>query len=649
MDTCDENTPDLQGYLTVNQAAERMGLSAETVRGLCRDGVLPDAVQERANGPWRIPMDAVKTWLQQKRSTSLQKRVWLAVGALATVAAIIGVFFAFPSSLEDILNLSDRWKAAHPTPTPLPFRPSKEGETLIVVASFVHTEGVADADIAHEIQRAVREAAQEVEATKVRVEVEPTRLSTDDRSGAETLGKRYNAGIAIWGADTGVRVTVNFLNLKQPDFRAADVRITETERTQLANPSAYASFVTSDLPAQLTFLALFAVGQSYFSEQAYENSIKVIERGVHAVPQGAKSPQGLADAYFRLGWLYQALNQRQQAIDSYAEVIALDPKSAYAYNNRGVARYDQGDLPAAIADYDQAIARDPQYAAAYNNRGNAHRDQGDLPAAIADYNHAIALDPKYAAAYNNRGLARAAQGAPQAAIADYDQAIALDPKLAAAYNNRGVAHTAQGDFPAAITDYDQAIALDPKLAAAYFNRGVAHGNQGDPQAAITDFDQAITLDPKLAAAYYNRGVAYGNQGDPQAAIADFDQAIALDPQDAKAYFGRGHARQNQGNLKAAIADFDQAIALDPKLAAAYNNRGNARGEQGNFAAAIADFDQAIALDPRNAAAYNNRGNAHKAQGDLETAIADYRRYLELQPNAPNRQQVELWITEHEKQ
>jgi hypothetical protein len=54
------------------------------------------------------------------------------------------------------------------------------------------------------------------------------------------------------GADTSVRVTVNYLNLKQPYFHAAEVQISETERTQLANPSAYARFVTSDLPGQLT-------------------------------------------------------------------------------------------------------------------------------------------------------------------------------------------------------------------------------------------------------------------------------------------------------------------------------------------------------------------------------------------------------------
>ena len=63
-------------------------------------------------------------------------------------------------------------------------------------------------------------------------------------SEARKLGERYGASMVIWGSDTGVRVTVNLLNLKEPDYSAAAVKINETERTQLANPSAYARFIT---------------------------------------------------------------------------------------------------------------------------------------------------------------------------------------------------------------------------------------------------------------------------------------------------------------------------------------------------------------------------------------------------------------------
>ena len=94
----------------------------------------------------------------------------------------------------------------------------------------------------------------------------------------------------------------------------------------------------------------------------------------------------------------------------YDAAVRLDPKYAFAYNNRGLARQAKGDLDGAIADYDAAVRLDPKYTFAYYNRGIARYDRKDYDGALADYDAAVRLDPKYAAAYYNRGLARKAKG-----------------------------------------------------------------------------------------------------------------------------------------------------------------------------------------------------------------------------------------------
>lgn len=163
-----------------------------------------------------------------------------------------------------------------------------------------------------------------------------------------------------------VELIASFLNLRQPGFAAADVDIEETERTQLANPSQYAQFVTRDLPGQMAFLALFALGQSYFLNNDYPAAINTIGSAVAAAGpadsgttsgQTSAIAQGLAEAYFRLGWLYEQPPANLNAsIASYSKVIELDPQNARAYNNRGVAYHDQGNLQQAIADYSRASA-----------------------------------------------------------------------------------------------------------------------------------------------------------------------------------------------------------------------------------------------------------------------------------------------------
>jgi tetratricopeptide (TPR) repeat protein len=551
----------------------------------------------------------------------------LIIGLGAALVIIIGLGIANLGPVQQTL-----FPTPTPTTTPLPFAPADKNETLILIATFHHTEGVVDTDPHNEIRRAIEAAIAELEVKNLRVEVEPTRLTGDDQAEAKKLGERYGASMVIWGVNTGVRVTVNFLNLKEPDYGAAAVQISETERTQLANPSTYARFITNDLPGQLTFLALFAVGQSYFTQTDYAAAIRVIDRAVAALSAQLVPPQGAAEAYFRLGWLYQYQDQKKQAIANYNQAIELDPKAVVAHNNRAIVYHQQGDYQQALADYGQAIELDPKYAPAYTNRGIAYSDQHDYQRAIADYDKAIELDPQLAPIYNNRGNAYKNLGDYQRAIADYDQAIKLDSNYVQAYNNRANTYSAQEDYQRAIADYTKAIELDPKYISSYTNRGIAYNQQGNYQQAISDYTKVIELDPKNAVAYTGRGLGYYNQGDYQQAIADYTKALELDPQNATAYYNRGLAYADQGDFQQALADYTKALELDPQDADVYYNRAWAYYNQGDYKPAISDYTKVLELEPQAADAYDNRGDAYAAQGDYQQAIADYTKAIELDPN-----------------
>ena len=187
----------------------------------------------------------------------------------------------------------------------------------------------------------------------------------------------------------------------------------------------------------------------------------------------------------------------------------------------------------AIEDNNRGLALNPKYAEAYANRGDAKRQTGDHLKAIADYNLAIALNPDYGPAYYNRGNAKRDQGdfaKGLLPIADFDRAIDLDPGSGMAYHSRALAKRDQGDFAEAIADFDRAIDLDPGSGMAYHSRALAKRDQGDFAEAIADFDRAIDLDPGSGMAYHSRALAKRDSGDLDGARADIARAMTLTPQ-----------------------------------------------------------------------------------------------------------------------
>jgi len=80
----------------------------------------------------------------------------------------------------------------------------------------------------------------------------------------------------------------------------------------------------------------------------------------------------------------------------------------------------------AIPCFDRAIRLNPRLALAYNNRGIAWREKGDLSRAIADFDRATELNPKNARAYGDRGIAQLLLWKDTEAQKDFAKCFELD-------------------------------------------------------------------------------------------------------------------------------------------------------------------------------------------------------------------------------
>jgi len=74
-----------------------------------------------------------------------------------------------------------------------------------------------------------------------------------------------------------------------------------------------------------------------------------------------------ADDLFRKGTEYLREGNLAEAIQAFTDVLAINSKHADAYNNRGLAYYEQGQYAPAEADFANAIKYDPTDEKANNN------------------------------------------------------------------------------------------------------------------------------------------------------------------------------------------------------------------------------------------------------------------------------------------
>jgi Flp pilus assembly protein TadD len=207
---------------------------------------------------------------------------------------------------------------------------------------------------------------------------------------------------------------------------------------------------------------------------------------------------------------------------------SVTPK-ADDYVAAAAQKYRNRDYRGALAEYNLAIKLNPKSAPAYNYRGVLKEKIQDIPGGLADYNHAIELDANYSEAYSNRGKLKSDQlQDPQGALADFNLAIELNPKSATAYIYRGRFKVKDRDVHGGLADYNNAIEIDPNQASYYSYRGFLKIVTGDKSGALTDLNRAIELNPNDAATYLKRGdFRYYSLKDLDGGIADLEQAEKL--------------------------------------------------------------------------------------------------------------------------
>lgn len=187
----------------------------------------------------------------------------------------------------------------------------------------------------------------------------------------------------------------------------------------------------------------------------------------------------------------------------WSDVVSKSPHNHRAYNNLGLAFYEQGRTEEAVEQYLQSLRINPDYEEAHNNLGVALHQQGRTDQAIDHYLKALHINPYYENAHNNLGYALEAQGRLDEAMVHYLEALRIKPDFEGAFYNFGSALIKQGRINQAIGFYFQALRINPDSVAAHNNLGVALERKGRLDEAVRHYSEALRLKPDYIAAKNN--------------------------------------------------------------------------------------------------------------------------------------------------
>ena len=198
--------------------------------------------------------------------------------------------------------------------------------------------------------------------------------------------------------------------------------------------------------------------------------------------------------------------------------------------NKGVSLRNLGKYQEAIVCYDRAIAINPRQAEAWNNKGAVLGGYlGKHQEALICYNKALKINPKYVEAWAGMGGVLGCLGKPQEAIDCYDRAIKIDPMSIEAWSNKGVALLMLGKYKEVITCCDKAIEIDPRGATAWGIKGAALSKLDKHQEAMACYDRVLEINPKDERAWCDKGFALADLGKHKEAIEAFENFIKFAP------------------------------------------------------------------------------------------------------------------------
>lgn len=336
-------------------------------------------------------------------------------------------------------------------------------------------------------------------------------------------------------------------------------------------------------------------------------------------------------AWFDLGFLYNAIGRTEDSIRAYRKSVEAEPDVFESNLNLGLM----------LAKNNQADA-EKYLRAATKLKPSENAPQNQEIAWMALGRLLEASDPQQALlAYRSAAVQMPSDPAPYLASAplfekqnqfaeaehEYQQVLAIDPKSVPALIGIARIYARGNRFTEASDLLRQVVAQNPDSAPAHAALARVLAADAKKDAAISEFQSALKIDPSNLEWQMELALLYTAAGRFADSQALYKSMLSADPNNADLHHALGQAYLKQHNFTAAQQELLTTVRLKPDLGAAYGDLAAAANENKNYDLTIKALDIRAKLIGEMPIGYFLRATAYDHLRDYKNASLNYHAFL----------------------
>jgi tetratricopeptide (TPR) repeat protein len=279
---------------------------------------------------------------------------------------------------------------------------------------------------------------------------------------------------------------------------------------------------------------------------------------------------GLAHMYEDMAVSAGRPDYATQAIEEYKLAMDADPNSATLQDGLAELYFKLGRIREAVTSAQEQVKKSPNDVSAHELLGKVYlRSLGDmqgqqssqmLKLAIAEYEKLAELKPKDVETRLLLGQLYGLNHDSAKAEAEFKAAQNIDGDSEEVVLNLYRLYTEQGDYARAV-DVLNSIPVDDRSARIDFALGATYDQLKKPKEAIASYRRALDDDPDNVDS--ERGLANALLRDSQLdeALKIFNSVVAAEPQDAQSQIKIADIQRQQGHYDQALETLDKAKPL----------------------------------------------------------------------------------------